>query len=82
MGAAGRSGATFEPDRVDILFDGVKVVAGGMGCGAEAESLAAEVMKRPEIILTIDLNMGAGSATMITCDFSMDYVKINADYRT
>ena len=82
MGAAGRSGATFEPDCVDIFFDEVKVVAGGMGCGAEAEALAAEIMKRPEITLTIDLNMGAGSATMITCDFSVDYVKINADYRT
>jgi hypothetical protein len=30
----------------------------------------------------INLNMGTGSATMITCDFSVDYVKINADYRS
>ena len=82
MGAAGRSGADFAPDRVDIFFDEVKVVTGGRGCGTEAEARAAQVMKRPEITLTIDLNMGTGSATMITCDFSVDYVKINADYRS
>jgi glutamate N-acetyltransferase/amino-acid N-acetyltransferase len=82
MGAAGRSGAEFEPDRVAIFFDEVKVVSGGRGCGVEAEASAARVMKQPEITLTIDLNVGNGSATMITCDFSVDYVKINADYRS
>jgi glutamate N-acetyltransferase/amino-acid N-acetyltransferase len=53
-----------------------------MGCGVDAEALAARVMQQPEITLTIDLNAGAGSATMLTCDFSVDYVKINADYRS
>lgn len=82
MGAAGRSGADMAPERVDIFFDEVKVVARGRGCGTEAETQAAEVMRRPEITLSIDLNIGTGSATMITCDFSVDYVKINADYRS
>jgi glutamate N-acetyltransferase/amino-acid N-acetyltransferase len=40
------------------------------------------VLKRPEYDITIDLKMGQGSATVFTCDFSVDYVKINADYRT
>jgi glutamate N-acetyltransferase/amino-acid N-acetyltransferase len=82
MGAAGRAGADFAPDRVNIFFDDVKVVSGGRGCGAEAEARAAQVMKQPEMTLTIDLNLGTASATMITCDFSVDYVKINADYRS
>lgn len=82
MGAAGRAGVDFDPDKIAILFDDVKVVDGGMGCGTDAEAKAAQVMKQPEITLTIDLNMGGGSATMLTCDFSVEYVKINADYRS
>jgi len=82
MGAAGRSGVTFDPGRIAILFDDVKVVEAGMGCGPEAEAAAARIMHQPEITLTIDLNMGGGSATMLTCDFSVDDVKINADYRS
>jgi glutamate N-acetyltransferase/amino-acid N-acetyltransferase len=82
MGAAGRSGVSFDPNRIAILFDDVKVVDSGMGCGPEAEAQAAKIMHQPEITLTIDLNMGDGSATMLTCDFSVDYVKINADYRS
>ena len=82
MGAVGRSGVEIDPDKIDILFDEVKVVEGGRGCGADAEARAARVMQQPEITLTIDLNMGSGSATMITCDFSVEYVRINADYRS
>jgi glutamate N-acetyltransferase/amino-acid N-acetyltransferase len=82
MGAAGRAGVDFDPEKIAILFDDVKVVDAGMGCGADAEARAARVMQQPEITLTIDLNMGGGSATMLTCDFSVDYVKINADYRS
>jgi len=82
MGAAGRAGVAFDPDKVSILFDDVQVVDGGRGCGTEAETRAARVMQQPEITLTIDLNAGGGSATMLTCDFSVEYVKINADYRS
>jgi len=32
--------------------------------------------------VTLDLNLGTGRADMLTCDFSIDYVKINADYRS
>jgi glutamate N-acetyltransferase/amino-acid N-acetyltransferase len=33
-------------------------------------------------VITIDLNMASGRASVLTCDFSIDYVKINADYRS
>ena len=82
IAAAGRAGVPMEPDRVDIYFDNVQMVANGMGCGPAAEAQATEVLKREEYAITIDLKMGAGSAGMITCDFSVEYVKINADYRT
>jgi glutamate N-acetyltransferase/amino-acid N-acetyltransferase len=39
-------------------------------------------MKEPEILVRVVLNRGEASATVWTCDFSYDYVKINADYRS
>ena len=82
IAAAGRAGVPMDPDRVDIYFDSIQMVAGGMGCGPEAEARATEVLKLDEYSITVDLRMGNGLAEMITCDFSVNYVKINADYRT
>ena len=58
------------------------MVKDSFGCGEQAEKEATEVLKKPEFKLTIDLKMGNGRASMLTCDFSVDYVKINADYRS
>jgi len=63
-------------------FDDVMMVKNGVGCGIEAESKATEVLKKAEFTLTVDLNMGTASHGIFTCDFSVDYVKINADYRS
>jgi glutamate N-acetyltransferase / amino-acid N-acetyltransferase len=82
MGALGRAGVPVEPDAVDIFFDAVQMVAAGRGCGAEKEAQVTAVMKQPEFTVTIDLHGGRGHASMLTCDFSVDYVKINADYRS
>ena len=82
MGALGRAGAALAPDRVDIYFDTVQMVAAGVGCGQAREDEVTAVMKQPEFTVTIDLHLGAGQASIITCDFSIDYVKINADYRS
>jgi glutamate N-acetyltransferase/amino-acid N-acetyltransferase len=53
-----------------------------MGCGKEAEAQATQVLKQPEYTITIDLKAGKGRSSVFTCDFSIDYVKINADYRS
>jgi len=82
IAAAGRAGVPMNPDRVDIYFDAVKMVAGGIGCGPAAEARAARVLQRDEVTITVDIHMGSGSAEMVTCDFSLDYVRINAEYRT
>jgi len=58
--------------------DGVQ----GIGCGEEAEAAATRVLKTDEFSLTVDLHLGAGRAVVYTCDLSIDYVKINADYRS
>jgi glutamate N-acetyltransferase / amino-acid N-acetyltransferase len=82
LAAAGRAGVYLDPDRINIFFDDVLMCHDGMGCGPEAEKKATLVMKKPEYAIRIDLKVGNGKATMYTCDFSYDYVKINADYRS
>ena len=82
IGALGRSGAPLLPDAVDISFDDVLLVKNGLWCGTDAEAAATKVLKLPEFAVNIDVHMGEGQASYWTCDFSIDYVKINADYRS
>lgn len=82
IAAAGRAGVFLDPARLDLFFDDVQMVKNGTGSGPEAEEGATRVLKNPEFSVTLDLNLGEGTATMLTCDFSLDYVKINADYRS
>jgi glutamate N-acetyltransferase/amino-acid N-acetyltransferase len=82
IGAVGRAGVDVEPDRIDLYFDDVQMVKSGMGCGKAVEIEATKVLKKSEFAVVIHLNMGQGYGSMITCDFSVDYVKINADYRS
>jgi glutamate N-acetyltransferase/amino-acid N-acetyltransferase len=82
LAAAGRSGVDINPDLIDVYFDDVLMAASGLGCGAAAEARATAVMKKPEYTVTIDLNAGDGEASLLSCDLSVDYVKINADYRS
>jgi len=82
MGAVGRAGVDIDPQGIDIFFDAVQMVQAGQGCGADKEAQVTAVMKQPEFGVTIDLHGGSGEAALLTCDFSLDYVKINADYRS
>ncbi len=82
IAAAGRAGVHLEPDRIDIFFDDIQMVENSMSCGNEAEENATEVLKKKEFVIRINLNMGIGKSSVLTCDFSLDYVKINADYRS
>ena len=82
IAAAGRAGVFLDPERLDLYFNDVQMVKNGTGCGQDAEEKATEVLREPEFSVTLDLNLGEGAATMLTCDFSLDYVKINADYRS
>ncbi|MCK5339752.1 MAG: bifunctional glutamate N-acetyltransferase/amino-acid acetyltransferase ArgJ [Desulfobulbaceae bacterium] len=82
LAALGRSGAAFDPDRVEIAFDNVVMIKNGLGLGAEEESRATEVLKRDRFTVNIDLHAGDAVFEAYTCDFSLDYVRINADYRS
>jgi len=80
--AAGYSGAAMDPDGTEIWFDKVCMVKGGVGQGPKLEAKAAKVMKKPEYKLTVKLGAGSASARVYTTDFSYEYVKINAEYRS
>jgi glutamate N-acetyltransferase/amino-acid N-acetyltransferase len=82
LAALGRAGVAFDPDTVDIWFDDVKMVNQGLGCGAQAEAAATAVLRQKAFAVTIDVKSGSQQASVLTCDFSVDYVKINADYRS
>ena len=82
LGAMGMSGVVFDQDKVGLAFGDVTMVVNGMGLGAETEAKATEVLKEKFFTVSIDLQEGSGHAEMYTCDFSIDYVKINADYRS
>jgi glutamate N-acetyltransferase/amino-acid N-acetyltransferase len=82
LAAAGRAGVPIDPVRVDIYFDQVMMVKDGLGRGKAVEAQATAVLKKPEFVIMIDLKMASGCASVLTCDFSIDYVKINADYRS
>ncbi len=82
LAAMGRCGVRFHPEQVDIAFGNVTLVKNGMGQGAAAEEEAAKVLQQKNITVCIDLKDGNASEEIYTCDFSVDYVKINADYRT
>jgi len=82
LAAAGRAGVPIQPDAMDIYFADVLMVKNGMGCGKKAEARATQILKQPEYAITIDFKAGKGTSSVITCDFSIDYVRINADYRS
>jgi glutamate N-acetyltransferase/amino-acid N-acetyltransferase len=54
---------------------------GGRAAGYREED-GARVMRQAEITVRVDLARGSAQATLWTCDFSYDYVRINADYRS
>jgi len=58
------------------------VIAKGERAKSYREEDGARVMREAEITIGVDLGRGDASATVWTCDFSYDYVKINAEYRT
>ena len=81
VAAAGRSGAAFDIATTSVSIGGVGVFVKGVPHDDLAPK-AADVFLKKEVAITVDLGLGAHDATMWTCDFSADYVKFNAEYRT
>jgi glutamate N-acetyltransferase/amino-acid N-acetyltransferase len=81
IAAAGRAGVKIDPDIIDISLDDLVFLKAGRPQNFD-ETRARELLSKKELTLTVDLHSGSESATVLTCDLSYDYVKINASYRT
>lgn len=81
INAVGYSGAEVREDAVEIRYDEVVAVREGQAAGSSLAALEA-VLRRRSFTLVVDLHLGSGAATIYTCDCSLDYVRINAEYMT
>ena len=86
--AAGYSGAELDPDKLSLTFGSanhdsptVQVVSNGLPTIYDERAAAATLHGDP-VLITLDLGLGDASATVWTCDFSKEYVEINAHYTT
>jgi glutamate N-acetyltransferase/amino-acid N-acetyltransferase len=87
LAAAGRSGIAFNPDHAEIWLGGIKMYGPPKG---ESYSVALPLDERAahrrllekDVPIVVDLHNGKGAARMWTCDFTKEYVHINASYRT
>ncbi|MCI5649399.1 MAG: bifunctional glutamate N-acetyltransferase/amino-acid acetyltransferase ArgJ [Fusicatenibacter sp.] len=83
--AMGYSGASFDPDKVDLYFESaggkIQIIADGVAVNYSEEE-ATRILSEPKVTAVADIHMGEESATAWGCDLTYEYVKINADYRS
>lgn len=79
--AVGYSGIDFDPDKTRIFLGDLPVYMDGTGLPFDEER-AKSILSQREFEVTVDLGGDPGEATVWTCDFSYDYVKINGSYRS
>ena len=83
LAAIGYAGiADLNVDKVDLFLGDVLVAEKGGRASSYSEEQGVAIMKESEILIRVVLNRGNANTTIWTCDFSYDYVKINADYRS
>jgi glutamate N-acetyltransferase / amino-acid N-acetyltransferase len=80
IGKAGVRG--LDPRRISVRLDDVAVLRRGEPHPDYREERGAAVLAKPEFTIAIELGRGRAAARIWTCDFSYDYVRINAEYRT
>ncbi|MFB9159434.1 bifunctional glutamate N-acetyltransferase/amino-acid acetyltransferase ArgJ [Chromobacterium violaceum] len=83
LAAIGYAGvADLDVDRLSLYLDDVLVACEGGRNPAYKEEQGQAVMNQSEITVRVELGRGSASARVWTCDFSYEYVRINADYRS
>lgn len=80
LAAAGRAGVKFDPLKVDLYFGDYKVVRNGIEIMDEDK--VNHILKNPSFTITLDLKDGKSSYYVIASDITIDYLKLNAQYRT
>jgi len=83
--AMGYAGTAFDPEKVDLVFESkagtIQIAVNGVAVDFNEEE-ATKILSEPEVTAVIDIKMGDKTATAWGCDLTLDYVKINADYRS
>lgn len=80
--ALGATDVTFKPENVTVRLDRTIIFAKGAPAPKLDERKLTAIMKRKHVPVTINLGAGRASDRVLTCDFSRDYITINADYHT
>jgi len=79
--AAGRAGVKFDPYKVDIQMAGIPVLRRGQPLDFNERTASNRLLEK-NVHIVVDLHAGRASARYWTCDFTAEYVRINASYRT
>ncbi|MTE00993.1 bifunctional glutamate N-acetyltransferase/amino-acid acetyltransferase ArgJ [Paracoccus sp. YIM 132242] len=82
VAAVGKSGAQADRDRLRIRFGDMVLAENGWRSPDYDEAKASAYMKRPDLVIAVDLGLGQGARTVWTCDLTHGYIDINADYRS
>jgi glutamate N-acetyltransferase/amino-acid N-acetyltransferase len=82
LAAAGRSGVAVDAEKMTIRIGELTIFEHGMRAADFDEAAAHEAMKEREYTITMDLGMGMAECRFVTCDLTVEYVHINADYST
>lgn len=78
LDAAGYAGATLDPDKVEIAYDGFQAAKNGMGCqDAKGEARLRKIAAKKEFTVLVDLHLGKWEARLLTTDLTEDYVRLN-----
>ncbi len=81
LAAMGAGPVVFDPDRVEVAFGSTTVCRGGVVAAFDHDAAARE-LAGTDVVLRVDLGLGAATATVLTCDLTHDYVRINSEYTT
>jgi len=81
VSAAGLANVPFNPDKAILILQGTPVFRAGRPLPFDAEKVS-QSLNAPEVLVKLDCKLGKSTATVWTCDFSKEYVTINADYHT
>ena len=82
MAAAGYAGIAFDPMEASVTIGGITVFDRGVRAAGYDEAAVHEKMKQREYTIAVNLGAGPGRCRFLTCDLTVEYVHINADYST
>ncbi len=82
LAAAGRAGVEFDTDKARVWIGDADVYSNGKPHPENEQEAHLHLLQKHEVVIGVDLAAGSAAAEAWTCDFSADYVRINADYRS